>query len=183
VNPVQSLRRRGRCHVFGDDIPLDEGLIPFELAIKRVDDPELLKPHLFKQLDPTFLERVRPGDFVVAGRNFACGKPHLQGFIAMASLGLGLLCHSTPYKSLRGAISKGMPVMTSLPVEHGLETGDEIEVDFASGEVLHTQNARRLQLVAMAPDLQSIVRAGGTRGQLATWLSAHPEMAEPRATA
>ena len=69
-------------------------------------------PHLFEPIDPGFAARVQRGDLVVAGADFGCGKPHIQGFIAMAALGMGVLCGSMPYKAMRGAISKGLPVLT-----------------------------------------------------------------------
>lgn len=39
-----SLRRVGRCHVFGDAVPMDEGVMAFEYVIKRITDPQVLVP-------------------------------------------------------------------------------------------------------------------------------------------
>ena len=208
------LVRRGRCHVFGDDIPLDDGLIPFEMAIRRIDDPAQLCPELLRLIDPAFPERVRPGDIVVAGANFGCGKPHFQGFIAMAALGVSVVCASMPYKTLRGAISKGVPVLTGWPIAGGpggggfladglasegamphgpmaqgrkaegsgtvagVRTGDVLEVDFAAGTVSGPGLAATVQLPPLSPLLVDIVRSGGMRGMLATWLREHPHMGE-----
>ena len=108
---MTSLVRRGRCHVFGDQVPLDEGVIAFRFAIERVTDPQALIPHLFETIDPGFRERVEPGDFVVAGSDFACGKPHVQGFIALAALRMSVLCASMPYKAMRRSASEGLPVL------------------------------------------------------------------------
>ncbi len=195
------LLRRGRCHVFGDDIPLDDGLIPFEMAIRRIDDPAQLCPELLRLIDPAFPERVRPGDIVVAGANFGCGKPHFQGFIAMAALGVSVVCASMPYKTLRGAISKGVPVLTGWPMSGwpeggavsdgtiaerpdaeranaaaGVRTGDVLEVDFAAGTVSGPGLAAPIQLPPLSPLLVDIVRSGGMRGMLAAWLREHPHM-------
>lgn len=187
------LVRRGRCHVFGDDIPLDDGLIPFEMAIRRIDDPAQLCPELLRLIDPVFPERVRPGDIVVAGANFGCGKPHFQGFIAMAALGISVVCASMPYKTLRGAISKGVPVLTGWPIAGwpgqdrpgqdrpgaaaGVRTGDVLEVDFAAGTVGGPDLDSPIQLPPLSPLLVDIVRSGGMRGMLAAWLRDHPDMA------
>ncbi|OVZ61241.1 hypothetical protein CDO44_06245 [Pigmentiphaga sp. NML080357] len=175
-----TFRRSGYCHVFGDDIPLDDGLIPFDMAIRRVDDPAVLRPALLRMVDPDFPDRVRPGDIIVAGARFGCGKPHFQGFVAMASLGLSILCVSMPYKALRGAISKGVPVLTGLPaIGEAFRTGDRIEVDFVQGTIANLDNARRFEVPPLSPLLADMVRRGGTRGMLATWLEAHPEMRQP----
>lgn len=175
--PLQ-LQRRGRCHVFGDDIPLDDGLIPFEMAIGRIDDPALLVPHLLRLVDAGFPARVQPGDIVVAGRAFACGKPHFQGFIAMAALGLSVVCASMPYKSVRGAISKGVPVMPGVDAGH-FATGDEVVVDFVQGTVVNASRRSAHQGTPLAPDLVALVLQGGTRGALSAWLAEHPEAAQP----
>ena len=37
-----NLKRVGRCHVFGDCVPMDEGIMAFEYVIKRVTDPQVL---------------------------------------------------------------------------------------------------------------------------------------------
>ena len=172
------LLRRGRCHVFGDDVPLDEGLIPFDMAIRRIDDPALLVPELFRQIDPGFQERVQPGDIIVAGRNFCCGKPHLQGFIAMASLGLSVICASMPYKAMRGAISKGVPVMTGVDIQHsGFCTGDDVEIDYTNGTVRNLSRPGSANGAPLSDTLIGIVAEGGTRGLLKTWLRDHPVMA------
>ncbi len=175
---MRTFTKHGRCHVFGHDLPLDEGAMPFDLAIRRINDPELLKPHLFSQVDPLFIGRVQPGDIVVGGRNFCMGKPHLQAFIALASLDLSVLCESMPYVSLRGAISKGVPVLSGVEnTVQNFSTGDELDVDFVTGQIVNVTRGTHFTAPALAPDLMDIVINGGTRGMLTSWLSAHPELA------
>ena len=174
------MTQRGRCHVFGDGIPLDEGVMAFKFAIGRITDPEQLSPHLFEGIDPTFAARVRPGDFVLAGRDFGCGKPHIQGFIAMAALGMGVLCTSMPYKAMRGAISKGLPVLTGCEHVNGFaQSGDDIEVNFASGKAINHTQGKQVQFPPMPAVLQDIIAHGGAQGQLAAWLKAHPAQSAP----
>jgi len=177
---TDTMRCVGRCHVFGDDIPLDDGLIPFEMAIRRIDDPQRLLPELLRMVDPAFPDRVRPGDIIVAGTNFGCGKPHFQGFIAMAALGLSVLCVSMPYKTLRGAISKGVPVLAGLPAGDAFaRTGHRLDVDFRTGAVVNLDTGQRVDVPPLSPLLADVVRRGGTRGTLAAWLDTHPGMRLP----
>ncbi|WP_420225563.1 hypothetical protein [Pigmentiphaga litoralis] len=151
------------------------------MAIRRVDDPAILIPELFRQIDPGFQDRVQPGDIIVAGRNFCCGKPHLQGFIAMASLGLSVVCTSMPYKAMRGAVSKGVPVMTGSDIQpSAFRTGDEVQVDYTAGTVRNVSQTVSLTGQPLSTTLVDIVAAGGTRGQLKAWLQGHPIMATER---
>lgn len=174
---TDTLIRRGICHVFGDGIPLDDGVMPFKYAIGRVTDPQELIPHLFEDIDSTFASRVRSGDIVLAGKNFGCGKAHMQGFIAMAFLGMGVLCDSMPYKSHRGAIARGVPVLTGCSnLAAFAANGDEIEIDFSSGTATNHTRGTRTQFPPLPGILADLVAQGGLRGALKRYLELHPEM-------
>lgn len=176
---MSALVRRGFCHVFGDNIPLDEGVMAFKFAIQRVNDPKELIPHLFEAIDPEFVRRVKPGDFVVAGRDFACGKTHVQGFIAMTALKMAVLCESISYKPLRRAAGEGLPVLAGCRgATEFAHTGDEIEVDFDTGAARNLTRGTRTEFPAMPPILRDLAVNGGMRGALANWLREHPEQAE-----
>lgn len=171
------LVRRGACHVLGDDVPLDE-VIPHRFAAARVTDPALLTPHLFESIDAGFAQRVKPGDIVLAGRNFACGKPRVQGFIAMAALNLGVVCASTPYRMLRRAVAHAIPILSGGPQPASIATtGDEIEVDFARGVIRNLSRNTQTTAPEMPPILREVVAGGGARAALAEWLAQHPEQA------
>jgi len=173
------LVRRGRCHVFGDKIPMDEGVMAFEFVIKRVTDPQVLIPELFKHIDPEFAARVQPGDIVIAGREFGCGKPHGTGFIAMKALGMSILCVSMPTRSHRNAVSRGLPILTDCAGVLDLaQTGDDIEVDFVAGAFRNYTRQTSASFAGMPQVLLDIVQAGGTTGFLKNWLIAHPELAD-----
>lgn len=172
-----SLRRVGRCHVFGDGVPMDEGVMAFEYVIRRITDPQVLIPELFRHIDPAFAERVEPGDIVVAGRDFGCGKPHGTGFIAMQALGVGILCESMPTRSHRNAVSRGLPILVDcIGVRELITAGDRIEVDYVSGEVRNLTTGVSARYPGMPAVLLDIVQAGGTTGFLRNWLETHPEL-------
>ena len=84
-------RLRGRCYKLGHDVPHAGGVIPNAMIGGRFFDPKDLVPRLFEETDPGFHTRARPGDIIVAGRNFGMG-PKMNGYIAMQALGLGLVC-------------------------------------------------------------------------------------------
>lgn len=174
---MNSVKKSGRCHVFADAIPLDEGVMAFKYAIERITDPSELIPHLFECIDSEFSKRVKPGDFIVAGQDFACGKPHFQGFIAMAALDMAILCGSMPHKALRGAVSLGLPALTGWSQDIILiQNGDEIEVDFETGNIHNLSRDLTARVSPMPQLLQGMIRHGGIRGQLKAWLQTHPEL-------
>ena len=63
---------KGKAFKFGDSISTDH-IVPGRLAHLRTNLPELAK-HVLEDADPTFAARVKPGDFVVGGKNFGLGS-------------------------------------------------------------------------------------------------------------
>lgn len=173
----RSLIRRGTCHVLGDDVSLDDGIIPARFAAQRVTDPAQLVPHLFETVDPGFAARANPGDIVLTGRGFARGKPRMQGFIAMAAMDLSVVCTSMPYKMLRRAVARAIPVAVGAEIGDFAQTGDEVEVDFGSGLMRNLSRGGELPIPPMPPILGDIVATGGMEALLHDWLARHPEQA------
>ena len=165
-------------HVIGNDVTLDDGIIPRRFAVERVTDACVLVPHLFESINPDLAQRIKPGDIVLAGRNFACGKPRLQGFIAMAALDLAVVCTSMPYRMLRRAIARAIPVIVGASEPQSIAaSGDEIEIDYASGAIWNLTRNVHTAAPAMPPILRDIVASGGMQAALTQWLERHPEQA------
>ncbi len=160
---------RGRCYKLGHNVPHAGGVIPDRLIVSRELDPQKLIPHLFEETDPGFHARAKPGDIIVAGRNFGMG-PKMNGYIAMRAMGLGLACESMPYLAYRAAIGCGVRVLTDcIGVTDLCDTGDELEVDFQSGWFInHTRHTRR-NYPPLPEALQEIVAVGGNAGWLKRW--------------
>lgn len=169
-------RLRGRCHKFSHDIFTDIHLMPYKYGALYPFDAEKLVPHLFEEVVPEFHTRTSPGDFIIAGRRFAYGKSHAQGFIAMAALKLRLLCESMPYKSYRGVISRG--IVTNRRCEGITELvndGDIVEMDYATGEFLNVTTGATAKYPPIEPALLEIMMLGGTGPMLARWRDARKQ--------
>jgi len=172
-------KARGTAHLLGDNVPHDGGVIRFDLVTARVQDPAQLIPHLFDEIDPTLKERVKPGDFIVAGKNFFCGKAHNQGMIAMKALGLRVLCESMPFRSFRAATGVALPCLVHCEgVADFIADGDEIEADFDSGVVINLKSGKSQRYPSIPLEIKSILEEGGMRGMLAAWLRDHPDLGQ-----
>ena len=142
---------QGRCWKFGDNLSLDDDILEFAKVFVqgvRVSDPEYLKQHVFTNLIPDFPDRAKPGDIVVAGKRFGQGNPHIYGLLGMAGLGVGLIAESVPHFTYRMIVAAGLPALPfSADIGAHVEDGDEVRVDFGTGEVENltrgTFNARR----------------------------------------
>ena len=132
----------GRCWRFGDNLGIDGAIMPLRFALSRETDPTVLRDHLMSEIDPDFAKKVKPGDLIVGGRRFGQGNPHIQGFLGMRGHGLGLLAESVPRGSFRNAINAGIPFLAPCPgVTKMCETGDELEVNFATGSIRNLTRA------------------------------------------
>jgi 3-isopropylmalate/(R)-2-methylmalate dehydratase small subunit len=84
-----------------------------------------------------FPSKARPGDIVVVGKNFGAGSSRQQAVDCFVSLAISLLIGESfgaIYK--RNAINSGFPVLECDNLtKAGLKSGDQIEVDVASGEI------------------------------------------------
>ena len=84
-----------------------------------------------------FSRKVCPGDILVTGANFGAGSSRQQAVDCFKSLGISLLIAES-YGAIyeRNAINAGMPIMEADLADSGIESGEEIEVDLARGEIL-----------------------------------------------
>ena len=156
---------QGRCWKFGDNLSLDDDILEFSKVFVqgvRVSDPNYLKKHVFTNLIPDFPERAKPGDVVVAGKRFGQGNPHIYGLLGMAGLGLGLIAESVPHFTYRMIVAAGLP---SLPFFNDIgafvEDGDELRVNFRTGEVENLSRGVRCGSDPLPDALRDIIELGG----------------------
>ncbi len=131
---------RGYAHKFGDDINTDY-IISGKHKFKTLDMNELAK-HVMEDIDPNFYQKIKPGDFIVAGKNFGCGSSREQAPRALLAAGIrGVLALSFARIFFRNAINCGLLVLecNTSPIQNG----DEMEIDLLVGKIYdHTQGVQ-----------------------------------------
>jgi 3-isopropylmalate/(R)-2-methylmalate dehydratase small subunit len=170
---------RGRCHKFGDNVPHGGGIVPGWILARRVVEADKIIPHLFEDIAPGFDSRCKPGDIIVAGKNFGM-SPKMNGFVAMHALGLGLLCESMPFLAYRAAVGVGLRIMSKCEgITSICDTGDEVEIDYRSGVFInHTRNIER-QFPPIPETLRELIELGGNTGWLKRWWAARNSTGAP----
>jgi 3-isopropylmalate/(R)-2-methylmalate dehydratase small subunit len=154
-------RYEGRAWVVGDDVPNDEGIMPLRMVRQQVYDPAELAKAAFEQVDAKFAPEAKARDVVVAGRNFGYGNPHIQGFLALKGIGVGIVAESMSRGPMRACVNAGVPVMVIPGVSALARPGDRIRADFASGLVENLTTGLWIRGEPMAPVMLEIVAAGG----------------------
>lgn len=150
----------GRAHRFNpnDDINTDyiiSGRYKF-----RIDDMNELAKHVMEDIAPAFAAEVRPGDLIVAGRNFGCGSSREQAPRALRAAGV----HAVVAKSFarifyRSSFNVGLPLIEC--ETDWIPAGDIIEVDLDSGEVVSVGSGRRARASPIPPTMQTLLDDGG----------------------
>jgi 3-isopropylmalate/(R)-2-methylmalate dehydratase small subunit len=114
-----------------------------------------------------FSRQAKAGDILIAGRNFGAGSSRQQAVDCFLSLRIGaIIAPSFGAIYFRNAVNSGFPVLRSQEikpiVEKGiLETGDEIRIDFLSGEAQVIDKKMSFQLLPMSEVQYEIFMAGG----------------------
>jgi 3-isopropylmalate/(R)-2-methylmalate dehydratase small subunit len=161
---------RGRAHKLGDDVPVDNGLMPVRLAMVHEFNAEKLVPHLLEDLKPGFSGICKQGDILIAGRSFASGKPHVQGFIAVAAMKLGILCESMPYIAYRISASRGVLCNPHCAdVTKAVEDGDQIEMNYSTGEFRNLTSGVTRRYPPLDAGILDLMTGGGMHGALRRW--------------
>src|SRR3989304_7106789 len=95
---------RGRVWKFGDSIETD-AINPYY----RYPTMEELKPHPMEPYRPKFPQQVKPGDVMVAGRNFGCGSSR-PGLVLREVGVAAIVAESVSRLFLRNSISRPVPI-------------------------------------------------------------------------
>jgi 3-isopropylmalate/(R)-2-methylmalate dehydratase small subunit len=148
----------GACWKFGHNIPTDE-ITPTHAVWKSF--PEMAK-HVFESLNPEFPVKVRPGDIVVAGRNFGCSSGRAVAPKAIKATGVGgIVAERFSRTFYRNGHEIGLPILEAPGIHDLVETGDRLRVDIANGTVTNLASGRSLRTDPPPDFLLEMLRAGG----------------------
>jgi len=148
----------GRSFKFGDDISTDL-IAPGRLFHLRSDLPELAK-HVLEDADPEFAGKVRPGDFVVGGRNFGLGSSREHAPLIMKMAGVGaVLAKSFARIFFRNSINVGLPALICDTDKIG--EGDILEIDLKKGIICNRTRNLKLQFNPLPEVMIKILNDGG----------------------
>lgn len=149
---------QGRAHKFGDDISTDL-ITPGRYFHLRTNLPELVK-HTLEDADREFVAKMRPGDFVVAGKNFGLGSSREHAAIVIKLAGAGaVLAESFARIFFRNAINQGLPAI--ICDTSRISAGDSLEVDVEKGEVKNLTTGATLKTTPLPPAMLGILKDGG----------------------
>lgn len=147
----------GKVFKFHNDLDTDQIIASQYLLLPTIDD---MKSHAMESQDPTFAERVQPGDFVVGGSNFGCGSSREQAPSVLKALGVkAVIAKSFARILYRNSINIGMPVIVCKELYDAVENGDDIELDLLAGTI--QAGDKTFACTKLPEKMQEILNQGG----------------------
>lgn len=147
----------GRIFLLGDDIDTDQ-LAPGQYMKGGLD---MLAAHCLEATRPDFAGSVKPGDIVVAGKNFGMGSSREQAAEALRHLGVaGVVAKSFAGIFYRNALNLGLAVLIAGDTS-AVEDGDAASLDPVAGELRLSEKNQTVRLEPLPDNLKQMLADGG----------------------
>lgn len=125
---------------------------------------EVLRLHTMEAIRPDFYKDVKPGDIIVAGRNFGCGSHRGAATSIIKLLGISaIVADSLARIYFRNCIALGIPVFSASGVSEMVEEGDALEITIGGDSVLIRNTSKNKELAAppLPETMARILEVGG----------------------
>lgn len=153
------MKAYGIVHKYGDNVDTDV-IIPARYL--NSSDPKELAKKCMEDIDKDFVNRVKPGDIMVANKNFGCGSSREHAPIAIKAAGISCVIAETFARIFyRNAINIGLPIIECPEAAKAIDAGDEVEIDFDSGKIYNKTKGMEFQGQAFPEFMQKIIKAEG----------------------
>ncbi|HBX23630.1 MAG TPA: 3-isopropylmalate dehydratase small subunit [Desulfotomaculum sp.] len=150
---------QGKAWKFGADVDTD-AIIPARYL--NTSDPAELAKYCMEDADPEFANKVKPGDVIVADKNFGCGSSREHAPIAIKAAGVGcVIAKSYARIFYRNAFNIGLLIFESPEAADGIKEGDEISVDPGQGLIKNLTRGEEYRATPVPDFMQQIIAAGG----------------------
>jgi 3-isopropylmalate/(R)-2-methylmalate dehydratase small subunit len=166
------MKIKGTAWRFGDDVDTD-AIIPARYL--NTTDPQELARHCMEDADRTFALEVKPGDIIVAGRNFGCGSSREHAPLAIKAVGISCVIAAGFARIFyRNAFNIGLPILESCSAAEASRQGDELEVDLATGEIRNLTRKKAFMAQPIPAFMQALIKDGGLIKHIAKRLKEGP---------
>ena len=151
---------KGRAWKFGNDIDTDQ-IYPGKYL--PLTDKNEIAEHAMEGTErgEGFIKNVKPGDLIIAGKNFGCGSSREHAAIAIRGAGISVVIAESFARIFhRNCVNTSMPILELKEVS-AISDGDILEVDFDNGEIRNLSKDQRYRAVRLSELEREIMNAGG----------------------
>jgi len=148
----------GKVWTFGDNIDTD---LIIAARYLNTSVPEELAKYVMEDADPSFKDKVKKGDIIVAGENFGCGSSREHAPIALKAAGVSaVVAKSFARIFYRNSFNMGLPIF-ELDESGQIKEGDSIVVDMDKGTIESQINKQTYRFTPIPEFMQELVNCGG----------------------
>ena len=158
------MNTQGTVFKYPDNVDTDV-IIPARY-LNTADAKELAK-HCMEDIDKGFVNRVHPGDIMVAGWNFGCGSSREHAPLVIKTCGTGcVIAKSFARIFYRNAINIGLPILECEAAAEEIQAGDQVSVDFDTGIITDVTTGKTYRAEPFPAFIQNIIKKGGLLASL-----------------
>ena len=149
----------GKTYKYGDNVDTDV-IIPARYL--NTPDAQELAKHCMEDIDTAFASAVKPGEIMVAGKNFGCGSSREHAPLAIKTCGVACVIAATFARIFyRNALNIGLPILECPEAAKAIKAGDTVSVDFDTGVITDETTGKSFQGEPFPPFMQELIAAGG----------------------
>ncbi len=153
------MKVKGFVHKYGDNVDTDV-IIPARYL--NSSDPKELAQKCMIDIDEDFVNRVKPGDIIVANKNFGCGSSREHAPIAIKATGISCVIAETFARIFfRNAINIGLPIIECPEAAREIKAEDEVEINFDTGVIHDITTGKEYKGQPFPEFMQKIIKAEG----------------------
>ena len=153
------MNAKGHVFKYPDNVDTDV-IIPARYL--NTQDAKELAAHCMEDIDPEFVNRVKPGDIMVGGWNFGCGSSREHAPLCIKTSGISVvIAKSFARIFYRNSINIGLPILECEAAADAIAAGDLVSVDFDTGLITDETTGATFQAEPFPPFIQEIIAAGG----------------------
>lgn len=124
--------------------------------------PEDLAKICMRDIDPEFPQRMAPGGFLVAGKNFGCGSSRERAPISLKAAGVkAIIAEEFARIFYRNSVNICLPVIEYPLASQRIDLGDDLEINLITGEIRDIFRDTIFQGIPIPSFLLELMKAGG----------------------
>ena len=151
------MKALGHVFKYGDNVDTDV-IIPARYL--NSFDAQELASHAMADIDPEFVNKVQPGDIIVANKNFGCGSSREHAPLCLKTAGVSCVIAETFARIFyRNAINIGLPAIVCKDLPDDVQTGNTMILHMSEGTV--EANGKTYTCTKLPEYMQHILNQGG----------------------
>ena len=144
---------------YSDNISTDNIIQSKYMTSTKLED---LARICMRDIDPEFPQRMAPGGFLVAGKNFGCGSSRERAPISLKAAGVkAIVAEEFARIFYRNSLNICLPVIECPGAAEVINLGDELVMNIVSGSIKNMTRGTTLQGIPIPGFLLEMMKAGG----------------------